>query len=50
MVLEIAKALKLGRRDQSHLLIAAGFAPRDDRVDFNSAELKWLRSAMTMTL
>lgn len=50
MVLEIAKALKLGRRDQSHLLVAAGFAPRDERVDFNSAELKWLRSAMTMTL
>lgn len=50
MVLDIARALKLGRRDQNHLLIAAGFAPRDERVDFYSPEYKWLRNAVTMTL
>lgn len=50
MVLEIAKVMDLGRRDLTHLLIAAGFAPREEKVDFNAPELKWLRKAMLMNL
>ncbi len=50
MVRDIGRVLKLGRRDLSHLLIAAGFAPSEERVDFESPELKWLRNAMIMTL
>ena len=50
MVLDIARALSLGRRDLTHLLIAAGFAPREERVDFNAPELKWLRKALLMNL
>ncbi|WP_101760104.1 helix-turn-helix domain-containing protein [Oceanicoccus sp. KOV_DT_Chl] len=50
MVIEIAKALKLGDRDSNHLLISAGYAAIEKPVDFHSAELKWLRKAMTMNL
>jgi transcriptional regulator with XRE-family HTH domain len=50
LVLDIARVLNLGKRDLSHLLIAAGYAPNEEEVDFNAPELKWLRKAMTMHL
>lgn len=50
LVVELGKALALGRRDSNHLLIAAGYAPLLQKVDFNAPDLKWLRKAMTMTL
>ncbi|WP_373077423.1 helix-turn-helix domain-containing protein [Zhongshania sp.] len=50
LVLDIARVLNLGRRDLNHLLIAAGYAPNEEPVDFNAPELKWLRKAMTMHL
>lgn len=50
MVLDIARVLSLGKRDLNHLLIAAGFAPNEEPVDFNAPELKWLRKAMMMHL
>ncbi len=50
LVLDIARVLNLGKRDLNHLLIAAGFAPNEQRVDFNAPEMKWLRKAMTMHL
>ncbi|CAA0111540.1 Uncharacterised protein [Zhongshania aliphaticivorans] len=50
MVLDIANVMALGRRDLTHLLIAAGYAPREEKIDFNSPELKWLRKALQMNL
>ena len=50
MVMEISNSLELGNRDRNHLLIAAGFAPTQSKVDIHSPELKWLRKAMTMNL
>jgi transcriptional regulator with XRE-family HTH domain len=50
LVMDIARVLSLGKRDLNHLLIAAGFAPNEQPVDFNAPELKWLRKAMTMHL
>lgn len=50
MALDIAMALSLGRRDQNHLLMAAGFAPRETPIDFHDPSMKWLRKAMTMSL
>jgi len=47
---QIADALKLGRRDRSHLRIAAGYATNEIAQDFHSPDLKWLRSAMLRTL
>lgn len=47
---QIAEALKLGRRDSSHLRIAAGYATKETPQDFHGPELKWLRSAMLRTL
>ncbi|TWC35026.1 hypothetical protein FBY03_11171 [Pseudomonas sp. SJZ079] len=46
----IADALKLGRRDRSHLRIAAGYATNEIAQNFNGPDLKWLRSAMLRTL
>ena len=50
IILDIGRVLKLGNRDLNHLLIAAGYAPREDEVDFHAPELKWLRKAMTLNL
>ncbi len=50
MVIEVAEALELGRRDRNHLLLAGGYAPVSDGLDFNAPELKWLRKAMIMNL
>ncbi len=50
LVIEIGKAMNLGRRDSNHLLISAGYAPIEPKVDFHSPDLKWLRKAMTKTL
>lgn len=50
MVLEISRVLSLGSRDSNHLLISAGFAALERKIDFHTPELKWLRKAMTMTL
>jgi transcriptional regulator with XRE-family HTH domain len=50
LVLEIAKALNLGKRDLNHLLISAGYAAQEDKVDFHSPEMKWLRKSMLYTL
>lgn len=50
MVEQLAAALNLGRRDQSHLMLAAGYAPVEPVQDFHSPEMKWLRKAMVMKL
>ncbi|MBB3047853.1 transcriptional regulator with XRE-family HTH domain [Litorivivens lipolytica] len=50
MVTEVAEALSLGKRDRNHLLMAGGFAPVAEGLDFNAPELKWLRKAMIMTM
>lgn len=50
MVRDIGEALALGKRDLNHLLLAAGYAPLEEKIDFNAPELKWLRKAMTLTL
>lgn len=50
LIQQVADALELGRRDHNHLRIAAGFAPEEPRVDFNSPKLNWLRKAMLRTL
>jgi len=50
MIEEIAKALDLGERDRNHLRISAGYTPQQQKVDFHSPELKWLRKVMTLTL
>ena len=50
IVLEITRVLELGKRDSVHLLISAGYAPAEEKLDFNAPELKWLRKAMTLTL
>jgi len=47
---ELGKTLELGRRDSNHLLMAAGYVPLQQKIDFNTPELKWLRKAMMMTL
>ena len=50
MVENIARVLALGGRDTSQLLIAAGYVPAAQPVDFQAPELRWLRKAMTLTL
>lgn len=50
MVNKVAQKLGLLERDTHHLLIAAGFITQPTKVDFRSAELKWLRKAMKLTL
>ena len=50
MVNKLAHKLGLLERDTHHLLIAAGFITQPAKVDFHSAELKWLRKAMKLTL
>ena len=50
IVLDIASTMNLGRRDLTHLLIAAGYAPKEKHIDFNAPELKWLRKALLMNL
>jgi len=47
---DIALAINLKTRDRNHLRISAGYSPREDKVDFHAAELKWLRKAMNLTL
>lgn len=50
MIMELTKTLKLGQRDSNHLLISAGYAPTEKKIDFHAPELKWLRKAMMMNL
>lgn len=50
MVEAIAVALDMLDRDSNHLLIAAGFRAQEKQADFRSADLKWLRKAMALTL
>ncbi len=50
LIQQVADALTLGKRDHNHLRIAAGFAPEEPRLDFNSPEISWLRKAMLRTL
>ena len=50
MIEEIAAELALKSRDRNHLRIAAGYSPKENKVDFHSPELKWLRKAMNLTL
>lgn len=50
LVLELSRALGLGQRDSNHLLIAAGYAPIEEKINFHAAEMKWLRKAMTLSL
>ncbi len=50
LIEQLATALGLGKRDHNHLRIAAGFAPEEPQIDFNSPEMNWLRKAMLRTL
>lgn len=50
MLEQLAQALNLGRRDQSHLMLSAGYAPVEPAQDFHSPEMKWLRKAMAIKL
>lgn len=50
LVLEIAKAFKLGKRDSNHFLLSAGFIPAETMVDIFSDEYRWLRKVMTLNL
>ncbi|QKX17201.1 helix-turn-helix domain-containing protein [Microbulbifer sp. YPW1] len=50
MVRQICSALVLGRRDSNHLMVAAGFAPEEEFLDFHAPEYRWLRKAMAMNL
>ncbi len=50
LVRAINTALQLGRRDSNQLLVAAGYVPVEEELDFNAPQLKWLRKAMTLTL
>jgi len=50
IIKDIAQALSLGERDANHLLIAAGYAAKLKKVDFNADNLKWLRNAMLLNL
>jgi transcriptional regulator with XRE-family HTH domain len=50
MIMEVSKTLDLGQRDSNHLLISAGYAPSEKKIDFHAPELKWLRKAMMMSL
>lgn len=47
---DIAIAIDLKPRDRNHLRISAGYSPKEEKVDFHSAQLKWLRKAMNLTL
>ncbi|NKI16882.1 helix-turn-helix transcriptional regulator [Spongiibacter sp. KMU-166] len=50
LIQQVADTLGLGKRDHNHLRIAAGFAPDEPGLDFNSREMNWLRKAMLRTL
>lgn len=50
LILELARVLDLGQRDSNHLLIAAGYASNEKKVDFHALQMKWLRKAMTLSL
>jgi transcriptional regulator with XRE-family HTH domain len=50
IILEIGRVLELGSRDLNQLLLSAGYAPREKKIDFQAPELKWLRKAMTFNL
>lgn len=50
MVEEISRVLELGKRDSNHMLISAGYAPPEERLNFHAPNMKWLRTAMTRTL
>ncbi len=50
LVLAITEALQLGKRDSNQLLLAAGYIPVEEKLDFGASQLKWLRKAMTLTL
>ncbi|GLS24456.1 helix-turn-helix domain-containing protein [Marinibactrum halimedae] len=50
MVEAIADVMSMGQRDRSHLMIAAGFTPDTQAVDFYAPDYKWLRKAMSLSL
>ncbi len=50
MILKLSEVMKLGDRDSCYLLLAAGYLPTANTVDFHSPEYKWLRKAMLLTL
>ena len=50
MIEDLARAFELHNRDRNMLRMAAGFSPRDPKLNFHSPSLKWLRNAMRMTL
>lgn len=50
MVEDIAAAFELTDRDRNHLRLAAGFNPRNRKLNFRDTQLHWLRNAMRMTL
>lgn len=50
MIEDLAGAFGLTRHNRNLLRLAAGFSPREPKLDFHSPELKWLRNAMRMTL
>tara|TARA_S200000501_G_scaffold256993_1_gene240838 strand:+ start:308 stop:1159 length:852 start_codon:yes stop_codon:yes gene_type:complete len=53
LVNAIIDAFSLGQRDSSHLMIAAGFLPTEERTsvfDIHAPEMNWLRKSMTLSL
>lgn len=47
---ELAEVLNLGERDRNHLRLSAGYSPKQDKIDFNAPQMKWLRNAMRLSL
>lgn len=50
MVERLAEVMELGDRDSCYLLLAAGYMPIAQTVDFYSPQYNWLRKAMVLTL
>lgn len=50
MVERLAQVMNLGDRDSCYLLLAAGYMPIAQTVDFYSPQYNWLRKAMILTL
>ena len=50
MVVNICQTLALNNRDSNHLLISAGYIPRNPQEDVHASKYRWLRHAMKRTL
>jgi len=50
MVLDLAQALAMGERDTNNFLLAAGYIPAYRAPQLQAAEMRWLRSSLSLTL